>query len=512
MFKRILFFISFFSIFHWSQAQNGKVDSTSKNYKVFYHPNGKVSSKGILIDGKPNGYWINYYDTGLLKSEGNRKNFELDSVWIFYNEFGDKQKSITYKNNLKNGLSKTYNDSCYLISKENYKNDIKEGWSYNYYPTKNKELIKSKTFFEKGKQSGKAYEYAEDGRIITIIEYKNGFISKKEQINRKDKNGRKQNIWKDFYPNERVKTEATYKNDLLNGYLKYYSSDGRLERADLYIDGVKQDESENELSFEILKNYYPNGKIKEEIVYNALGQKDGLYKLYDSVGEVKLSAIYENDNLLTEGGTMDAAGRKQGVWTEYYQDKTVKSKGKYLDGKKVEQWKYFFENGKAEQVGSYNTEGKVVGNWIWYFNNGDTLRYEEFRRGIEDGNLVEKTDSGLVITKGEYIDGLKEGEWIYELNDHIEKGNYRYGLKNGVWKHYDINGTKTFEGEFFEGQPKGKHKWWYANGKLKEEGKYAFGEKVGSWKKYNENGSLLITIQYKNGEEFKIDGKKIKIK
>ena len=124
--------------------------------------------------------------------------------------------------------------------------------------------------------------------------------------------------------------------------------------------------------------------------------------------------------------------------------------------------------------------------------------------------MVEKTDSGTVITKGDYIDGYKEGEWYYEMNDHIEKGKYVYGTKNGLWEHFHINGEKVYEGKFIEDRPEGRHRWWYPNGKIRMEGNFSYGEKDGIWKKYDELGNLLITIQYKDGKEYKIDGQKFK--
>ena len=37
-------------------------------------------------------------------------------------------------------------------------------------------------------------------------------------------------------------------------------------------------------------------------------------------------------------------------------------------------------------------------------------------------------------------------------------------------------------------------------------------KKNGEWKKYNFEGEVILTIVYKNGQEFKIDGIKVKRK
>ncbi len=510
MFKTKFYFLSILVFYTVNvSAQFGTIDTTSDNYQAFFYESGQLSSHGTFINGKPDGYWITYFENGTVKSEGNRVDFKLDSTWFFYSEYGNLLKSINYVNDLKNGLSVTY-DSIFKIREDYYVNDVRSGLSTSYYEDTSN-TVKSIVNYEQGKEQGKAFYFAKDGRVIGITEFNKGFIVSKEEINRYNKQQKQQGIWKEFYPNWRVKSERTYRNGLLNGYYKYYTPEGQLTKAELYVDGVLQEADENDINFQIIPVYNNEGKIVQETTYNSIGQKDGIDKFYDDSGNVLRTDIYQNDVLLAEGGIIDEKGRKQEVWKEYYPNKILKSKGEYLDNKKYEKWEYFYENGKTEQVGKYNTNGKPIGSWIWYYENGDTLRFEQFRRGYEDGELIEKTDSGITIRKGEYIDGFKEGEWIYELNDHIEKGSYIYGAKNGEWLHYHINGELIFKGNYIEDRPDGKHKWWYPNGKIKKEGSFAYGEKDGTWKKYDEKGVLLISIDYKDGEEYKIDGKKFKI-
>jgi antitoxin component YwqK of YwqJK toxin-antitoxin module len=492
-----------------ASAQFASVDTTSDHYQAFYYESGQLSSHGNLINGKPDGYWVTYHENGTLKSVGNRVDFKLDSTWFFYSEHGNLIKSINYKDDLKNGLSVTY-DSIFKIRADYYVDDIRNGLSTSYYVDSSNSIKSTVNYFQ-GKEDGKAFYFAKDGRVIGITEFNKGFIVSKEEINRLNKQEQPQGIWKDFYPNWRVKSERTYRNGLLNGYYKYYTPEGQLTKAELYVDGVLQKADENDINFQIIPVYNSDGTMIQEVTYNSIGQKDGIEKYYNDSGEVTRSNIYKNDVLLAEGGFIDEKGRKQELWKEYYPNRSLKSKGVYLDNKKYEKWEYFYENGNTEQVGKYNKNGKPIGTWVWYYENGDTLRYEQYRRGYEDGQLIEKTDSGITIRKGEYIDGFKEGEWIYELNDHIEKGSYVYGTKNGEWFHYHSNGELIFRGAFIEDRPEGKHKWWYPNGKIKKEGSFAYGEKNGTWKKYDENGVLLISIDYKDGKEYKIDGKKFKI-
>ena len=509
MFKtKIYIFLTFFLTNNFLYGQVGIVDSSSQYFTVFTFDSGATSSYGLLINGKPDGYWMTFYENGNLKSEGNRVNFKLDSTWYFYNENQQLIKTIDYKEDLRNGLTVTY-DSIYIISEEYFIDNIKQGINYTFYPDSFK-IVKSKVNYINGKEDGYAYYFGKDERVISITEYNKGFIVSKQEINRYNRENKKQGIWKDFYPNWKVKTERTYRNDLLNGYLKYYSIDGQLTKAELYVDGVLQKEEENSVNFQIIPTYNKTGNIIKETTYNTLGEKDGVEKIFSDSGNVIKSVIYKNNQRLLEGGIIDTKGRKQLNWKEFYNNQSIKSEGSYLNNKKIDNWIFYYENGQAEQIGKYNKNGQPIGNWVWYYENGDTLRFEQFRRGIEDGSLIEKTDSGNVISKGAYLDGFKEGEWIYELNDHIEKGSYSYGDKTGEWKHFNKNGKLIFKGNYIQDRPDGKHKWWYSNGKLKEEGSYAYGQKNGTWKKYDINGILKISINYKDGKEYKINGKKIK--
>ena len=51
-----------------------------------------------------------------------------------------------------------------------------------------------------------------------------------------------------------------------------------------------------------------------------------------------------------------------------------------------------------------------------------------------NGVATEYDSLGKLITQGEYLYGLKEGEWFYEINDHKELGSYISDMKSGKWE------------------------------------------------------------------------------
>lgn len=93
------------------------------------------------------------------------------------------------------------------------------------------------------------------------------------------------------------------------------------------------------------------------------------------------------------------------------------------------------------------------------------------------GKAINYFQSGLKKSEGTYLNGKKEGNWIYWYGvlgpDIIEsKGYYKFGYRDGLWE------------------------YWYPNGEKKEVGKLSNQERVGKWTYYNKDGSLDIVINY----------------
>jgi uncharacterized protein len=495
-----LFFFLFISI-----NLSAQYDINPDGYNVFYHENGNKSSEGNFREGKPDAYWKTYYPDGKLKSEGNRKDFLLDSTWTFYNEKGKKISEINYEKAKKNGFTITYNDSGFVVSKENFVNDKREDFSYYYYSTGQ---LKTKIPFIENREEGIAFEFDKDSTIITIIDYKKGYITKQEKINRKDKRGFKTGMYKTFYDDGKVKTEVTYLDDKMHGYYKEYDIEANLIKTLKYIKGEIEKEVSELTPMEIFTEYYEDGRIKKQGGFKN-NKPEGTHYGFDESGRPSESKIYKDGILLAEG-LIDSAGMKQGTWKEYYPEGTIRAEGKYEDNKRIGEWIFYHPNKKIEQRGIYLKGEKPDGIWKWFYDSGNLLREEKYFKGVREGQMIEYSDSGIVITKGEYLDGEKEGFWFYEMGDHKEEGSYKSGKMEGVWKFFYDNGKLSFEGNFIDDNPDGKHKYYWPNGKLKEEGKYIMGNKDGEWKSYTEEGYQYLVIYYKNGQELKYDGIKVK--
>ena len=432
------------------------------------------------------------------------KNFELDSIWKFYNEDGKQILDINYKKGKKNGLKTTFLQN--EIVKENYVNDIKEGFTSYYYTNG---ILRLTIKFVKGKEQGFAREFSPKGDVITLLEYKNGYLINKEFVNRYNADSLKQANWVTFYQNGNLKSEGWYKAGVKNGYFKEYSEDGNLISIVKYIDGEIQKDVTELAKLDVKTEYYPvTGKVKSIGSYKN-NIPEGIRREYSPDGKI-ISAKIFLDGIVIGDGIVDEEGLKQGPWKEYHDSGELKAIGKYVDGKKIGEWKWYYKNGKIEQIGAYLKNEKPDGEWKWYYDDGKLLRDEFYAGGLENGLMTEYSDSGTVIAKGEYIDGLEDSSWVYMLGDVKVEGSYKEGKRDGDWKYYYHNGTLSFNGKFLDDNPDGKHIYYWDNGKEREEGNYIMGKREGDWYKYNDDGTLFLTTTYRNGIEIKYDGVKIK--
>lgn len=480
------------------------VNSQDSIYKKFYFESGIISSEGFLVKGIPSGKWVSYYENNNIKSEGFWKNSLLDSTWIFYDENGLITLKEDYSNNLKNGISLIYDSTGHKIKETSYLKGVKTGKEIVYFLGTNK--IQSEYNFKSGIKDGVFFEYDKNNQLKTIANFDMGVVVNKEELNRKDSQGKKHGIWKLYHKNGKIKEEAYYFHGKQEGIVKNYNNKGKLEKIKSYKKG-KESETEISLGLELSKILLPSNKYLLGVIKE--NKKQGLFQIYNSKNQKGKIKFFRDDTLIYEG-KYDTTNNKTGLWVYYWENGNIKKTGIYIKNKKFNEWKYYYENGSIQQKGNFN-RNKPDGLWEWWYKNGQKRRKEEYTNGRENGVVKEFDTSGVLITKGEYVFGEREGEWVYIINDYKEKGRYISGMKTGKWKTiYTETNQIKFQGEYINDVPIGKHVYYFPNGKIKKVGKYKDGEKEGEWIHYNNKGEPIVTYLYKRGIEFKRDGLKIK--
>lgn len=503
----IISILIIFGIHGYSQINEELKDG----YQVFKYPNGTISSEGLIKNGKPEGFWKSYYVTGIKKAEGKYTSFKLDSIWLFYDQTGDTTDKISYLFGKKNGYYLKYRKDpsvgTYIWSKELYAGDKKEGTAFIYFPDGK---IQQTIAYNSGRKEGLSKEYDHEGNVIVLLEYNNDFLVSRDKINRSDNNRSKQGVWKEFYPNGRIKSEKTYKDDLLHGYYKEYDTKGNLVLVMLYDNGsIVKSRVEDATDIEPVSKYDDNNRL----IYKGPFRNKipvGVHREYGPDGKITQAYIYNDNGLLLSEGIVDESGNFNGKWKDLYPGGQVQAEGAYIDNRRTGLWKFYNTSSKVEQTGYYNN-GRPDGLWKWYYDNGVILREEEYFQGQRDGAYAEYSETGDIVGQGQYSDGERNGDWKFKAGDNMEAGKYIIGLKDGQWKSYYLDGELRFKGNFVQGNPDGQQLFYYQNGKLKEEQFYKMGIRQKIWKKFDEEGSPVLTITYKDDVETSINGVKINL-
>ncbi len=511
---RIPFLIGFLIVSFSLTAQVLNVESAN-GLNIFYYPNGQISSKGNMLEGKPDGLWVSYYVNGVIKSEGIWRNAQLDSVWQFYNDKGQLVEKINYYNGKKNGYYYVFVpfDSLpaitYLASQELYYDNKKNGFSEYFYSNGTLHLLVP---FKDNLRHGTAREFNQQGLLITLIEYRSGKEIDREEINRyldSLPNG----VWKEFYVNGKLKWEKNFTNGILNGSVKEYSINGELEKSYRYENGIVKDSALDIASeIKIVEEFFEAKDSLGNLIKKADGgyidgKPVGTHRTYDSLGRVVSSSLYDNMGKLTAVGVLDIEGNRVGDCIYYYDggSEVLRAKSNFVNDKRHGPWEFYYFEGETEQNGIF-VNGRIHGKWVWYFETGRVKREEYFKNGKEDGTIIEYDEYGKTILTGSYTDGLKQGEWFIDYGLQTEKGNYVNDEKQGVWQYFYQNGKLYFEGKFNQGFADGEHVFYYKNGKIKEKQFYSMGIKQRTWEYYDYYGSLIKTRTWQNDILIKIDG------
>lgn len=479
--------IIFLAIF----AQNSP---DSMNFCTFYYPNGTKSSEGYLRNGKPDGYWKSYNEQGILVSEGNRKNFLLDSLWIFYNNKGERTLEMHYRAGKLYGDKIQYVDNEYIVEKWHSDSLLSPIEAY-YHNGK----IKRYTPIIEGVPHGMEKHYDTTGKIIQIVQYYRGVMTKREQINRTDNFGFKQGNWKFFWDNGNLSQEGYFVNDKKHGFFKYYDESGQFVSVEKWENNILVEDAQETKKLEVKKAYHNNGQLSITATYYK-GVPEGIRREYDTSGNIIKGYVYHKGFIQYEGIT-DLKGLRQGEWKEYYETGELRAKGNYKNSNPIGKWNFYFKDKTIEISGSYNHKGKKDGEWIWYYPNGEILLVENWINGLLEGSYVEYDTDGEILAQGEYLDGVEEGEWFYRNQQTIERGKYYEGMRIGTWKTWFPNGKLAYEIEYDQDLYHGKFMAYWENGYKRISGKYEMGTQVGIWEKYDEDGNVHLTTIYKNGKE-----------
>lgn len=115
---------------------------------------------------------------------------------------------------------------------------------------------------------------------------------------------------------------------------------------------------------------------------------------------------------------------------------------------------------------------------------------------VLNGQFEQKCN-GIIVEKGEFNNGEKNGEWLtYSRKGKlIRKINYNNGILHGKVELYFLNGSPKLNGEFVNGNKVGKWIYYTEKGKIKLEGSYENNRPTGIWTINDKKGKKIV-VQY----------------
>jgi len=162
------------------------------------------------------------------------------------------------------------------------------------------------------------------------------------------KNGRKEGVWKFFYPNGNLMAEETYLEGELNGKAVDYYPDGVVSS----IENWKEDLLEDSAWY-----FHQNGKLNRKGRYEK-GVYQGFWVTYSALGFLEQSGFYVD-------------GLPEGEFINWYDSGNLKEKGTYSGGKKEGQFVFYYDRKKERiELLAYFKNDAAAGLWISFKENG----------------------------------------------------------------------------------------------------------------------------------------------
>lgn len=141
------------------------------------------------------------------------------------------------------------------------------------------------------------------------------------------------------------------------------------------------------------KPKYSPGREKHRNKTDELGQKQGVWRTYNSLGDLTNEVEYVNDKrhgisrrFYPYGKVMEEIeyqnGIKEGVYKRFFYSGQIKQEGEYITNKKDGKWTKYYEDGEIASEGFYKLN-KRDGEWRTFNRKGALINVSNYKGGID---------------------------------------------------------------------------------------------------------------------------------
>ena len=269
-----------------------------------------------------------------------------------------------------------------------------------------------------------------------------GFGMAQDNLNRVDKNGKKQGPWKKYEKGVLV-YEGQFVNDVPQGTFKYYYPNGKLKSVSEFVTGVSRvnvttyHENGNVASKGTFINQQKDGQWQYFSEKNVLlseenyklGKKNGKFVTYSVDGNKlkeeqyaddqlngECKSYYEKEEIFTVSHYIN--GKLNGEWVTYYPGTIISQKGVYYNGLRTGAWDTYDSQGQIRVTEEFDKEGRLMKKYLYLYFNGQSQKIKQNliayfqKKGeskttaiLRNGNKIESTES--LSTIAQWLDKLE---------------------------------------------------------------------------------------------------------
>ena len=289
------------------------------NMDEFYE-SGQLKRRYPAYDGKPHGIEKYFNEKGQLTSQSGHIHGEYtDNLSLLlegqsgphtlelFHQNGSKQSETSFDLGLRNGTYRLFNTKGAITEDGQYKNDKYDGLVSYYFPNG---TVKKSISYLNGKKNGpllinsesgakSTYELYSDDLLIQQLQYfDNGILKSHLEMSAPEINFvRHYTDTGEMYYDCQIEPNLSHTRNLIHGYERYYSPNGKLTSERLYQSGFLNGPSKyfNSLGLLIYQLEYEKGVLLSKTTFTLQGHKKS-YSTYFPDESLKTSEIFNVDD------------------------------------------------------------------------------------------------------------------------------------------------------------------------------------------------------------------------
>ncbi|HTG66736.1 MAG TPA: hypothetical protein VL859_10210 [Flavobacterium sp.] len=178
----------------------------------------------------------------------------------------------------------------------------------------------------------------------------------------------------------------------------------------------------------VWKGYYPESKrLRYEGTFSH-GKEVGEFKFFDDTkagSVIATRAFNPNDNV---------------AYTVFYdQAKNKVSEGKVVNKLFEGEWKYYHQASATIMTIENYKNGKLEGKRLVYFPSGKIAEEINYKNNLKNGVYKKYSEKGIVLEESNYKNNQYDGAAVFRDVDNniVSKGNFINGKKSGNWQFFE---------------------------------------------------------------------------